>query len=113
MVCNKLKLNRDKTELLVIGSQYRPRPSIESIQVTGERIQPSISARNIGVTFDQNINFEQHVANICKTAFYHIRNIAKIRNCLSQIDTETLVHAFISTKLDNCNSLLYMDYPNT
>ena len=41
------------------------------------------------------------------STIYYIRNIAKIRNCLSQIDTETLVHAFISMKLDNCNSLLY------
>ena len=45
--------------------------------------------------------------NTCKTAFYHLRNIAKIRNCLSQDNSETLVHAFISSKLDFCNALLY------
>ena len=33
--------------------------------------------------------------NTCKTAFYHLRNIAKRRNCLSQDNSETLVHAFI------------------
>ena len=40
-------------------------------------------------------------------AFYHLRNIARIRNCLSQDDAETLAHAFISSKLDFCNALLY------
>ena len=45
--------------------------------------------------------------NTCKTAFYHLRNIAKIRNCLSQDNAETLVHAFISSKLDFCDALLY------
>ena len=45
--------------------------------------------------------------NTCKTAFYHLRNIAKIRNYLSQDNAETLVHAFISSKLDFCNALLY------
>jgi len=30
MSLNKLKLNRDKTELLVISSKYRPRPSLDS-----------------------------------------------------------------------------------
>ena len=45
--------------------------------------------------------------NTCKTAFYHLQNIAKIRNCLSQDNAETLVHAFISSKLDFCNALLY------
>ena len=33
MSCNKLKVNRDKTELLVISSKYRPRPSLDSILV--------------------------------------------------------------------------------
>ena len=42
-----------------------------------------------------------------KTCFLHLWNIAKIRDSLSQKGTEILVHAFISSKLDSCNSLLY------
>ncbi|KAI3373392.1 hypothetical protein L3Q82_021939 [Scortum barcoo] len=38
--------------------------------------------------------------------FYHLRNIAKIRHFLSQSDAEKLVHAFVSSRLDYCNSLL-------
>ena len=48
----------------------------------------------------------KNVTTICKTCFLHLRNIAKIRDSLSQKDTEILVHAFISFKLDSCNSLL-------
>ena len=51
--------------------------------------------------------------NTGKTAFYHLRNIAKIRNCLSQDNAETLVHAFISSKLDFCNALLYGCLPQS
>ena len=50
---------------------------------------------------------EKHVMNTCKMAFYYLRNIARIRNCLSQDDAETLVRAFISSKLDFCDALLY------
>ncbi len=53
------------------------------------------------------MNLEQHVKDVCKSAFYHIQNISKIRDCLTQNDTETLVHAFISSKLDFCNALPY------
>ncbi len=53
------------------------------------------------------MNLEQHVKDVCKSAFYHIQNISKIRDCLTHNDTETLVHAFISSKLDFCNALLY------
>ena len=41
------------------------------------------------------------------TAFYYLYNIKRIRKFLSRADTETLVHAFISCRLDYCNSLLY------
>ena len=36
----------------------------------------------------------------------HIRNLSKTRKCLTHKDTETLVHASVTSKLDNCNSLL-------
>lgn len=65
------------------------------------------AARNIGVTMDDKINFEKQVASICKSSFYHIRNIACIRRFLSEESTEALVHAFVTCRLDNCNSLLY------
>ena len=53
------------------------------------------------------MSLDEHVTNICKTCFFHLRNIARIRDSLSQKDTEILVHAFITSKLDSCNSLLY------
>ena len=49
---------------------------------------------------------EKQITLICKTAFYHLHNIAKIRKFISFRDCETLIHAFVSTKLDYCNSLL-------
>ena len=104
MLANMLKLNRNKTELLVTGPKYKVNPPIKGIHVAGE---VSYNAGNIGVIFDSHVNLEKHVMNTCKTAFYHLRNIAKIRNCHSQDNAETLVHAFISSKLDFCNALLY------
>ena len=49
----------------------------------------------------------EHVKTICKTSYYHLRNISKIRKYLTEETTEILVHAFVSSKLDYCNSLLY------
>ena len=47
--------------------------------------------------------------NTCKTAFYNVRNAAKIRNCLTKDGAEILVHLFISSKLDFCNRLSVPD----
>ena len=49
----------------------------------------------------------EHVDKICKTSYYHLRNISKIRKYITEETTEILVHAFVSSKLDYCNSLLY------
>ena len=107
MLVNRLKLNKDKTELLVISAKYLPVPIVHEISVVSETNRSSQKARNIGVTFDNLFLFNDHVASICKSSFYHLRNISYMRKYLSSTTTEILVHAFVSSKLDYCNSLLY------
>lgn len=107
MCNNLLKLNQDKTELVVISSKFRHYPDLEHIRVGDEYIAPKSSARNLGVIIDNCLCMEQHVKKICSEANYHLRNISKIRKYLTQDSAEILVHAFIGSKLDYCNSILY------
>ena len=51
------------------------------------------------------------INNICKTAVFHLRNIAKIRKFLTHSQCEILIHAFISSKFDYCNVLLSSPVP--
>ena len=48
-----------------------------------------------------------HITKTSSAAFYYLYNIRGIRKYLSRECTETLVHAFISSRLDYCNSLFY------
>ena len=82
MLENMLNLDRDKTELLVIGPKHKVNPPIKGIHVAGEYIEVSNNARNVGVIFYSHVNLGKLI-NTCKTAVYHLRNIAKIRNSLS------------------------------
>ena len=107
MVINKLKLNQDKTEVILINSRYRSRPPLDSLQIGNVTVVPSSSARNLGVIFDKCFNFEDHIKSICKSSHYHIRNIAKIRKYIDEESAKIVVHAFVTAKLDSCNSLLY------
>ena len=106
MTANKLKLNNDKTDLLVFTARHHPQPMLKSIYVGTDLVNASESARNVGVSFNNLITMEKQITLICKSAFYHLHNIAKIRKFISFKDCETLIHAFVSTKLDCCNSLL-------
>ena len=70
MTCNKLKLNREKRELLILNARHRPPPLRECINVSGVRIEPSPSARNIGVIFDEHMSLDKHVTRTCKAPFF-------------------------------------------
>ena len=107
MVLNVLKLNQDKTELVHISSRYRQCPVVDYVQVGDERISLSVSARNLGVYFDQHVKMDKHVKTVCQACHYHLWNIGKIRKYLSQGTSEILIHAYITSKLDSCNALLY------
>ena len=48
-----------------------------------------------------------HTSKLFSVAYYHLYNIRRIRKYLSQEVTETLVHAFITSRIDFCHSLLY------
>ncbi len=65
----------------------------------------SSTVTHLGVILDSNLSFENHISNVTKTAFFHLRNIAKLRNMLSVSDAEKLVHAFMTSRLDYCNAL--------
>ena len=62
--------------------------------------------RDLGVTLDSHLRMRQQISNTCRSSCLSLRNIGRIRNYLNKTSTERLVHAFITSKLDYCNSLL-------
>ena len=53
------------------------------------------------------MNLKKQIGETCKVAWLHLRNIGKRRKYLAKESTEKLVHAFITSKIDGNNSLLY------
>ena len=72
-----------------------------------EQNQPSDVVLNIGAHIYKHLNLDKHVTNVCKGAWMHLRNIGKLRPFLDNSSCEKLVHAFVSSKIDSNNGLLY------
>ena len=107
MIANWLKVNDSKTEFMVIGSkQQLERVSIPGIQVGDETIAPVTSVRNLGAIFDSNLKMDMHIAKACKSAYYHLHNIRRIRKYLTDEAACTITHAFVTSQIDYCNSLM-------
>ena len=80
MIDSKLKLNADKPEFLIIDT-LKQRGKLDdffSTRILSQHITPASSARNLGVTFDNNLNF-RHVSQTFRCCFHYIRDLRRIR----------------------------------
>jgi len=71
MITNKLQVNSNKTELLVIASSYFSKHSNNfQLQIDNNCISPNDSAKNLDVLFDQHLNMETQVAGVCNRPIF-------------------------------------------
>ena len=66
-----------------------------SVNVGESRILQSSKVRDLGDTFDQFRNIDDHITAICRSTHFHIKNIGKIRNLLSYDASSTIMYALI------------------
>ena len=110
MINDRLLLNDDKTEFLLLGTrQQLAKVNITTITVGNTEVTTETAVKNLGAWFDSTLGMSTHImiSKMCSAAFYHLHNISRIRKFLSLEDAKTLVHAFVTSRVDYCNSLLY------
>ncbi len=101
---NLLQLNLAKTDLLVFPAP----PALQhdfTIQLGSSTITPSSSVRNIGVIFDEQLTFKDHIAKTARSCKFALHNIRKIRPFLTEHAAQLLVQALVISRLDYCNSI--------
>ena len=68
-------------------------------------MHPAVVVKNLGVWFDVNFSFADHVCNICKTCFIQMRDLWRGGQYLTDEAAILAVNALVSSCLDYCNSL--------
>ncbi len=102
---NVLFLNPDKTEVIV----FSPSEHMPSVQINLRTLNSFISphVRNLGVVFDNSLKFDKQISAVVGSSFFHLRSLSKIKSFLSKSSLEVAIHAFITSRLDYCNSLYF------
>ncbi len=97
-----LQLNKGKTEVIAFGNKdvLKVNAYLDSRGQTTKN-----QVRNLGVILETDLSFNNHVKAVTKSAYYHLKNIARIRCLVFSQDLEKLVHAFITSRVDYCNGL--------
>ena len=107
MIQNKLKINDDKTEFVILHSSYKEFTANPNFEIGQTLVKLSDTCRNLGVIFDSHMKMENQIQSICQSVNFHLRSINLVRDFLTDEATVLLVHALITSKLDFCNSLLH------
>src|SRR5260221_14621280 len=72
----------------------------------GCTVVPTSVVRDLGFYLDSHLSFSAHISSVTRTCFYHLHQLRQIRRSLSRDSLAVLVQAFVSTRLDYCNSCL-------
>ena len=107
MASNRLKLNPDKTQFIVLESrQQLAKVNCESICLGNVDIHFSPKVNCLGVILDAELTMVQHIRGVTGRCFYQLRQIRAIRKSLTVEIAKLLCHAFVNSKIDYCNSVL-------
>ena len=102
-----LKLNSDKTEMIVFASYKNESSSQEiTLNIGSSEINPSLVVRNLGAMLDSKMDMEQYINTVCWLCC-QIRQIGHIRKFLTSDATIMLVNSLVTSRMDYCNVLLY------
>ena len=108
MQADKLKLNENKTEVMLIGTrQQLSKVNLGTLTVGDTSVAIVNKAQNRGVWFDSQLNFSLHITKTCSLSCCSLYKIRCIRKYLSYKSAPTLILALVIGCLDYCSSLLY------
>ena len=107
MTQNLLKLNPDKTEVMILQTKWDKSASPETVTVT-EKEETTVTnkAKNLGVVFDNELNMSKHVSKIVQTCNLQLINMWRIASKLNRKQKTLLVNTLIHSRVDYCNALL-------
>src|SRR6218665_3471777 len=102
---NLLYLNPSKTEFIFICLREQlkkiPDPfiSLNLDSTSTHTSTPTSPVRNLGVIFNQNLDFSDHIIHLSNSCFMHIRPMLDLKTA------STIATFIVPAKLDYCNSL--------
>ena len=93
LIANKLTINLNRTEFMVIGSENRIRNLIKpcNLRLGDKKLSQVSSVKSLGLTLDSKLNWDEHIEILAKKVS---RAIAGLRMVRKYLPFETLVNLY-------------------
>ena len=107
-MAKRLKLNDEKTEVLLRGPSSLQKAALVEHNLVGEsQIDLSASVRDLGLVIDANLDMTAHISCVIKSCYCHLRSLGKLRLFVTQDAANNTAVSLIMSRLDYCNSTLW------
>lgn len=107
LASNRLLLNASKTQFIWLGGGRRlAGVDRSSVAIAFPHICFQDSVRDLGVILDQELSFSLHINQLTRSCYYQLRQLRVVSRSLSCSAAAALVHAFVTSRLDHCSSIL-------
>jgi len=106
----RLRLNASKRQLIWFGSRSslsRLKPEDRTLEIGATVVKPTDVVRDLGVLLDSELTMKRHVNKTVSPCFYHLRRLRQLQRHVDIDTMKQLVSAFIFSRLDYCNAVLY------
>uniref|UniRef100_A0A803T4Q0 Reverse transcriptase domain-containing protein n=1 Tax=Anolis carolinensis TaxID=28377 RepID=A0A803T4Q0_ANOCA len=104
MRANILKLNLDKTEVLLVSRKAEQGIGLQPV-LDRVALPLKTQVRSLGVFLDSSLSLEPQVSAVARGAFTQLRLVRQLHSFLGRSDLATVVHALVTSRLDYCNTL--------
>ena len=96
-----------KPSCLAPDNAALPQLTSSTVNISTTSITLQDQVKLLGVTMDSNLTFNNHVASVAKSCYYHIRAFRHIRPMLTSDMAKTVASSLIGARLDYANAVLY------
>ncbi|XP_061465090.1 solute carrier family 49 member 4 isoform X2 [Rhineura floridana] len=101
---NKLKVNPEKTEVLLIG--HKPSHEFKNVLILdGVPLPLKSQVRSLGILLDSALTLEPQIATVSRSAFTQLKLVRQLRPFLGTSDLRQVTQALATSRLDYCNAL--------
>ena len=108
---NHLLINPDKTKLVLFGTgQLVSKQPDVTLSFLGQQLCPVSSAKDLGVTLDSGLTFNNHISSLSSSLLSSLCQISRVRNLFSKEFLYKMINSVVFSRLFYCSIVLAGNY---
>ena len=103
---NFLLLSAGKSKLVVFGSrQLLSKVQDYSVNLLGEALVPVESTKDLGLTLDENLTFDEHIVKTVSSCMSILYQINRVKHAFDRQTLITVINSLVFSKLFYCSNV--------